>query len=360
MFFILRFGQRIEARSGGGEWFLARWAWFTLQRRYPGAQRLPTAIPLEASLVTKVRDFIGPYRLARMIRTGNTCSVWEAIKDDNERYCLKVLRQDLRKDKFEIGQLRHEYNVAHNLKHPNVIRIHEFKLDGKTPYLAMELYAEQNMKIVLRNGHENLAFYVTKIVQQGAEALYHMHENGWVHCDVKPDNLLLSADGDLKLIDFSIAQRVKKGLAKMFGGGKPRGTRSYMSPEQIRGKALDARSDLYSYGCVLFELLVGKPPYTGNTGDELLQKHLSSAIPSVLVGNENITNDCNMLVKRMLAKRAEDRPASLWEFLKEFRAIKVFKKAPRLPSEKLLFDTDQYDNPDSLFKKGATDGEDAG
>ena len=271
-----------------------------------------------------------------------------------------MLRQDLRKDKFEVRQLRHEYNVAHNLKHPNVIRIHEFKLDGKTPYLAMELYAEQNMKIVLRNGHENLAFYVTKIVQQGAEALYHMHENGWVHCDVKPDNLLLSADGDLKLIDFSIAQRVKKGLAKMFGGGKPRGTRSYMSPEQIRGKALDARSDLYSYGCVLFELLVGKPPYTGNTGDELLQKHLRSAIPSVLVGNENITNDCNMLVKRMLAKRAEDRPASLWEFLKEFRAIKVFKKAPRLPSEKLLFDTDQYDNPDSLFKKGATDGEDAG
>ena len=315
----------------------------------------------EANLVTNVRDFIGPYRLARMIRTGNTCSVWEAIKDDNERYCLKVLRQDLRKDKHEVGQLKHEFNVAHGLKHPNVIRIYEFKLDGKTPYLAMELYAEQNMKIVLRAGHERLSFYVSKIVQQGAEALYHMHEAGWVHCDVKPDNLLLSADGDLKLIDFSIAQRIKKGLAKIFGGsGKPKGTRSYMSPEQIRGKALDARSDLYSYGCVLFELLVGKPPYTGNTGDELLQKHLRSAIPSVLVGNENITNECNALIKRMLAKSPDDRPASMWEFLKEFRAIKVFKKAPRLPSEKLMVDTEQYDNPDGLFKKGSGEEEEGG
>lgn len=309
--------------------------------------------------MTKVRDFIGRYRLARLIRTGNTCSVWEAIKDDNTRYCLKILRQDLRKNRAEINALKHEFMVAHNLKHPNVIRVFEFNMDGgKTPYLVLELYNEQNMKIVLREGHDKLAYYFPKIVQQAAEALYHLHENSWVHCDIKPDNLLVSSDGDIKLIDFSIAQKIKKGFSRLFGGSKtPRGTRSYMSPEQIRGKPLDERSDVYSFGCVLHELLTGKPPYTGNTGDELLQKHLTASIPSVIVGNDNITMECAQLIKRLMAKKPEHRPESMWEFLKEFRAIKSFKKAPRLPTEKLVVDTEQYDNPEGLLKKSASDGE---
>lgn len=306
--------------------------------------------------MSKVRDFIGPYRLARLIRTGNSCSVWEAIKDNNERYCLKILRQDFRKDKQEISQLKHEFTVAHNLKHPNVIRVHEFNMDGgKTPYLVLELYNEQNMKIVLREGHDKLAYYFQKIVQQSAEALYHLHENGWVHCDIKPDNLLVSSDGDIKLIDFSIAQKIKKGISRLFGGSKAAGTRSYMAPEQIRGKPLDERADLYSFGCVIFELLTGKTPYTGNTGDELLQKHLRSAIPSVMVGNDNATPEMANLIKRMMSKKPEGRPETMWEFLKEFRAIKPFKKAPRLPTEKLVVDTEQYDNPDALLKKSPTD-----
>ncbi|MEO2009901.1 MAG: serine/threonine-protein kinase, partial [Pirellulaceae bacterium] len=235
--------------------------------------------------MTKVRDFLGRYRLSRLIRVGSSCAVWEAIRDgDNKKFALKVLRQDLRSDKTELSYLKHEFNVAHKLKHPNVIRIFEFNLDNKTPYLVLELYSEQNMKQALRAGVDRYAFYVKKIVEQSAQALYHLHESGWAHCDIKPDNLLVSEQGDVKLIDFTIAE--KMGGFRFFKRAI-RGTRSYMSPEQIRGKRLDARSDLYSYGCVLFELLCGKPPYTGTTPNELLEKHIRGGLPSVQTHNSN-------------------------------------------------------------------------
>jgi serine/threonine protein kinase len=226
-----------------------------------------------------------------------------------------------------LASLKHEFEVAHKLKHPNVIRIFEFNMDNKTPYLVLELYSEQNMKQALRAGVDRYAFYVKQIVEHSAQALYHMHENGWAHCDIKPDNLLVSEQGEVKLIDFTIAERM--GGFRFFRKKVVRGTRSYMSPEQIRGKKLDARSDLYSYGCVLFELLTGKPPFTGTTPNALLEKHIRAAIPSVQTHNKNTTPEWADLIKRTMAKKPADRPDSMWEFLKEFRTIRLFKKNPK-------------------------------
>jgi eukaryotic-like serine/threonine-protein kinase len=280
--------------------------------------------------VTKSRDFIGPYRLTRLIRVGNSCAVWEAVKgDDNERFALKVLRQDLRDDRQEISYLRHEYEVAAKLKHPNIIKIHEFNTDGSIAYLVLELYSEQNMKQALRTGPEAWAYYFPKIVEQSSQALFTLHTEGWVHCDVKPDNFLLSPDGSIKLIDFTISEKIKK--FSFFSRKVRRGTRSYMSPEQIRGRSLDARSDVYSFGCVIFELLTGRPPYTAMTPDELLEKHLRASIPSVQVLNGNVTTEAAELIRRMMAKRPQGRPVDMWEFLKEFRTLRTFKKMPRKP-----------------------------
>ncbi|MBM3998445.1 MAG: serine/threonine protein kinase [Planctomycetes bacterium] len=284
--------------------------------------------------MTKTRDFIGPYRLARLIRVGNSCAVWEAVKEpEGERFALKVLRQDLRDDRKEISFLKHEYDVAHKLRHPNIIRIHDFNSEGNIAYLVLELYSEQNMKLSLRQGVDQWAFHVPKIVEQSAEALYHVHQQGWVHCDVKPDNLLVSPSGDVKLIDFTIAERVGRALGGILGFGKKviRGTRSYMSPEQIRGTRLDARSDIYSFGCVVFEMLSGRPPYTGVNPDELLEKHLHAAVPTVQAANNNVTNEGAELIRRMMAKKADQRPDTMWEFVKEFRTVRLFKKPPRRP-----------------------------
>ena len=234
--------------------------------------------------MTKSRDFLGPYRLARLIRQGSTCDVWEAVEESSqERFALKVLNNRFREDKAEIASLKFEYTVAKDLISPRIIRVLEYRVDSGTPFLVMELFSELNMKQALRRGPESLAFMLDKIVEQAAEGVYYLHTKGWIHRDIKPDNFLVSREGETKLIDFTIAEKKKTGLGKLFhrSGSTVQGTRSYMAPEQIQGKVCDERTDVYSFGCVLFEAVTGKPPYTGQTPNDLLTKHLNHLIAVV-------------------------------------------------------------------------------
>ncbi|MEX2173519.1 MAG: serine/threonine-protein kinase, partial [Pirellulaceae bacterium] len=281
--------------------------------------------------------------LVRLIRQGHTCYVWEAFKtDDPKRYVLKVLREDLRKERAEINSLKNEFECAKALKHPNIVRIYEFAVEAEIPFLVMEHFEYPNLKLWLRNGPQRIGHLALKIIEQGAEALFYLNSEGWIHCDVKPDNFLISDEGTVKLIDFAISVRQKSGLAAMFSfGQKVQGTRSYMSPEQIRGKNLDPRADVYAYACVLFELLSGKAPFTGTTADELLAKHLSAPIPSIQVFDPNVTTEFSNLLRKMMAKKKEERPASMYDFLKEFRALRVFKVMPKAPTGKLTLQDEQ-------------------
>jgi serine/threonine protein kinase len=282
--------------------------------------------------MSRTRDYVGGYRLVRLIRAGQSCEVWEGIKEwGGGRFALKVLRRDLMKNREEVGHLKREFEVAHGFKHPHLVQVLEFNFDGGVPYLVEEFFNAKNMKLILRQGRDSLAPLAAGIIEQGAEALYYLHTQSWVHCDVKPDNFLVNDDGVVKLIDFAIAQKQSSGgIARFLPFLRPkiRGTRSYMSPEQIRGEGLDARADLYSYGCVLFELVAGKPPFTGDSPDDLLKKHLGAAIPSLQAANDNVTPEFAELVRRMMMKKRESRPGSMWEFLKEFRVIHLFKTAP--------------------------------
>lgn len=289
--------------------------------------------------MVKVRDFLGPYRLARLIRLGSTCQVWEGIKDDGNRYALKVLRPEQRGNKEEIGFLKHEFEIASNLHHKNIIKLVEYVTDADTPFIVLELFSEMNLKQALRKGPEPIAYMLASIIEQISEALYYFHSKGYVHCDIKPDNILVNRDGLVKLIDFTIAKKAKTGLSKLFGGkSKVEGTRSYMSPEQIRGQGLDPRSDIYSLGCMFYEMLVGKPPFTGNTPNDLLSKHLTAAAPSVLVVNDNVTPEFNNVIRKMMSKKPEDRPQSMWDVLKIIRATPIFKKPPRKPDVSVFDD----------------------
>lgn len=292
--------------------------------------------------MTKVKDFLGPYRLVRLIRMGNSSQVWEAVETQTgKRYALKVLRDDFRDRKEEIGFLKNEFQVGSAMNHPCVIKIQDMVLDKNLPpFLVLELFSELNIKQALRRGPDSIAFMLDKITVQCAEGLYYLHSQGWVHCDVKPDNFLVSRNGEVKLIDFTIAQKIKTGLAKFFSGKSKNisGTRSYMSPEQIRGKSLDQRSDIYSFGCVLYEMVTGKPPYTGSSPNELLNKHLTASIPSPLVVNDNVTNEYAAIIRSAMAKKPEERPDSMWDLMKILRTTKIFKRPPRIPETSIFED----------------------
>ncbi len=308
--------------------------------------------------MSKSRDFLGPYRLARLIRLGSTAEVWEAIEEHTqERFALKILRSSLRSDKSEIALLKHEYAVAKTMNSPRIIKVVEYREEGGTPFLVLELFSELNMKQALRRGPDSLAFMLDKIVEQAAEGLYYMHTKNWIHLDVKPDNFLVGSDGTTKLIDFTIAEKKKSGLGKLFHSAKvAKGTRSYMAPEQIRRKVCDERTDIYAFGCVLYELCTGRPPYTGDTPNDLLNKHLSASIPSPIVHNDNVTREFADMVKRMMAKKAEERPQTMWDFLKEVRSIEIFKKRPRRPEISVFENMPGIKGADDLMLKGQPSG----
>lgn len=279
------------------------------------------------------RDYLGNYRLIRMIRAGQTCQIWESIRDsDRMRVALKVLQPELRGDKVEIGYLRHEHEVAKDFDNPHVIKIYEFNEDRTSSFLVMEYNGGRNIKMVLRDGFDHIAWQAQTVLIGAAKGLDYLHVNGWIHRDVKPDNFIISGESHVKIIDFALAQKKKTGLAKLLGGkSKVQGTRSYMAPEQIRGQAVDERADIYSFGCLMFEVLTGKLPFTGVSPEDLLRKHLSAPIPPPMTANRNVTPDASELVTQLMAKDVKDRPNSMTEVARRLNRIRLFRTTPKKP-----------------------------
>ncbi len=278
--------------------------------------------------------YIGPYRVLNILMTGRTSQVYEVMDDRRqERFAVKTLLSEFRRDKEQVGYLKHEYLVGSKMHHDRVIRIYEFGVERGAPYVLMELFPVQNMKWFILRGVDRIAYLLPKIIEQAAEGLAYFHEQGWIHRDVKPDNFLMSPEGEIKLIDFALAWRRQGALGQLFSGRpKIQGTRSYISPEQIRRQPLDFRSDVYSFGCMLHELVSGKPPYTASSANELLVKHLKAAAPSLDAVHRNVTPQFAQLVRSMLAKNPKGRPDAMAQFLKDFKAIRMFKEMPTAPA----------------------------
>jgi serine/threonine protein kinase len=295
--------------------------------------------------VAQQGEYFGMYRLLNPAGNGRHCQVWEAMHDGkNERFALKIIKSDYRNDNEQITLMKHEFAVGRELSHPNVITIFEFDSSKTAPFIAMEFFASAtNLKQLISPttqptgglvlGIERMVRQIPRIIEQAAAGLAYFHQQGWIHRDIKPNNFLINPAADVKLIDYAIAERRRGLLGRLFGKTKIAGTRSYMSPEQIRGQALDYRTDIYSFGCVMFELLAGKPPYTGNSENELLNKHLRAPIPSAETYNKYLTYECVQLVKAMLAKDPVDRPVSMDEVLGYLRANRVYRTMPPAPKE---------------------------
>ncbi|OHB77997.1 MAG: hypothetical protein A2W31_05610 [Planctomycetes bacterium RBG_16_64_10] len=277
---------------------------------------------------------IGPYQLLGLIRAGHACEIWKIMRIGEEsRMAMKLLRRGDKYTREQVDFLKHEYTVASRLQHDGVIRIHDCQSNPEGCYLIMELFAHPNLKQTIQLGVERLAYLAETIIRQSAAGLQYLHEQGWVHCDVKPDNFLVGDDGHVKLIDFSLAQRQKGRLSRLISGkARIQGTKSYMSPEQILGAPVDARSDIYSFGCVVYELIGGRVPFTGVSANALLTKHLRAKPPALEAANKNVTRDFSQLVARMMAKDPNRRPRSMQVLLDELRGTPLFQQRPLPPA----------------------------
>ncbi len=279
--------------------------------------------------MARIPEHLGSLRLVRQIGSGRHCQVWEAREGlEGRPVAVKVVAPEMAADPAQRKLLQHELRVAQSLDHDAIIRIERFATDGGLPHLVMEFYPHPNLKRLLLSGEQSLAPLLQPIALQLAQALEHMHARGWVHRDVKPDNVLVAPNGRVKLIDLAIAARSRGMLGRLLGGAPPQGTPSYMSPEQIRGRPLDARSDIYAFGCLLYELLAGRPPFTASTTNDLLNKHVAAPVPAVEASNRNATAAASELLRRLLAKRPENRPADMREVAVQLRSIRLLDPVP--------------------------------
>lgn len=278
---------------------------------------------------------IGPYRLLKIVHSGHASQVWQASDDIKKQLVgVKLLLEDFRKSREHVGHLQLEYRVGRMIAHPRVVAVLACAVERGIPYLAMEWFPAPNLKWRIQQGADKVGGVAPSIIEQAAEGLGHVHRAGWMHRDVKPENFLVSDEGEVKLIDFALAARPKRGLARLLSfGSRVQGTRSYMSPEQIRGGKLDFQTDVYSFGCTVYELLTGRPPFTGASANELLTKHLKAAATPLDALDRNITPEFSQLIRRAMAKEPEQRPATMNDFLREYRMLRVYRTAPRPTKE---------------------------
>ncbi len=286
---------------------------------------------------------IGGYKIQNLLQTGQASQVYEVVELASLRhFAMKILLPEKVKDAEQRRLLFFEAEVGKKLAHPNIIKILHVNKTLTQPYFVMEFFPSGSLRTKLQQTKadpkmaEFLKVNCEKIVKQAATGLAYMNASGWIHRDVKPANILVNGLGDVRIIDFAIAYRPPTGLAKWLGSrGKAQGTRSYMSPEQIRGKILDGRADVYSFGATVYEMLTGRPPFRGTSNQDLLEKHIKEKPVSPQRLNADVTEDFAALVLRMLEKKKEDRPRDFHEVLMAMRNLRIFKGLPAKRDEEM-------------------------
>ena len=278
--------------------------------------------------MAEVNEVIHGYRLRSLLQTGTRSQVFEVVENSSHRHmAMKILLPEKSTDKESRNELFHEAEIGTSLRHENVIHITRVNRDQVNPFFIMEFFPAGSLRNrLLAKDQKFLKEHARKIFRQLATGLAYMHVSNVVHCDVKPDNLLVNALGDLRLIDFAISKRVVTGLSKLFYRKiKAQGTPSFMAPEQILGQMLDGRADIYSLGCTVYELTTGRPPFRGNTQQDLLQRHFTQKPDTPVSHNRELTDEFGMFVLKMLAKKKEDRFQTCHEVLIALKKIKIYK-----------------------------------
>ena len=287
--------------------------------------------------------FNGRYELLRRIARGGMADVYLARDASLDRQvAVKVLFPEFANDPSFVERFRREAKAAANLNHPNIVGIYDWGQEQGTYYIVMEYVVGRSMADVMRSTGRLSPDRAAEIASDVAEALSSAHNAGLVHRDIKLGNIIVSDDGQVKVADFGIATA----LARRTGDnlthiGSVMGTATYFSPEQAQGKALDGRSDLYSLGVVLYEMIVGKPPFTADTSTAVAVKHVQERplAPSLL--GVSIVESLEAIILKLLAKnpanrypKAEDLHADLQRYLAGAHSIPARTgPSPRVPTE---------------------------
>src|SRR5689334_12188308 len=227
---------------------------------------------------------------------------------------VKRLRTDLASDATFQARFRREAQSSASLNHPAIVAVYdtgeELSTDGSDvaqPYIVMEFVAGRTLRDILREGRKILPERALEITSGVLSALDYSHRAGIIHRDIKPGNVMLTPSGDVKVMDFGIARAISDASSTMTQTAAVVGTAQYLSPEQARGETVDSRSDVYSAGCLLYELLTGRPPFVGDSPVAVAYQHVREPAVPPSDHDTQLSPEIDAIVMKSLAKRVEDR-----------------------------------------------------
>jgi eukaryotic-like serine/threonine-protein kinase len=262
--------------------------------------------------MTQPRLLGGRYELDGVVGRGGMAEVYRARDIRLDRIvAIKTLRADLARDQIFQARFRREAQSAASLNHPSIVAVYDTGEDMATgmpiPYIVMEYVDGRTVRDLLQEGHRLLPERSLEIIDGVLRALDYSHQAGIVHRDIKPGNVMVTRNGDVKVMDFGIARAMSDAQATMTQTAQVIGTAQYLSPEQARGERVDSRSDLYSTGCLLYELLTGRPPFTGDSPVAIAYQHVrENPVPPSRV-DPDVPPWADAIVLKAMAKPPGDR-----------------------------------------------------
>jgi serine/threonine-protein kinase len=270
--------------------------------------------------LTSGSEFAGRFQIIEELGRGGMGKVYKAIdKKINEKIALKLIKPEIASDKKIIDRFNNELRMARKIGHRHVGRMYDINEEEGTHYITMEYISGQDLKGLIRQSGQLAVGTTISIAKQVCQGLSEAHRLDVIHRDLKPSNIMIDKTGNVRIMDFGIARSIKaKGIT---GTGMLVGTPEYMSPEQIEGKSIDKRSDLYSLGVILYEMVTGRVPFEGETPFVIGAKHRSEKPQDPGELNPQIPEELSSVILKCLVKESSKRYQSADELLSELERI---------------------------------------
>ncbi len=272
---------------------------------------------------TMERVFADRYEVEGRIGAGGMAEVWRGHdRVLNRTVAIKTLLPQFASDASFVDRFRREAQAAARLNHAGIVSVYDSGTDGDTPYIVMEFIEGRTLADYLGSGKTIPPMEAAKIAQDIAESLAVAHAQGVIHRDIKPANVMVTRDGKVLVMDFGIA-RLITGPETAPQTSAVLGTASYLSPEQAQGQPVDARTDIYALGVVLYEMLTGRPPFTGDSPMAIAYKQVNATPPAPSAANPDVPPELDAVVMRALSKNPANRYQSGKEFADDLERARI-------------------------------------